>query len=58
MLKSKGVLAVLVLCGAGISLFAMAQQPPQAPPAPTPAVLQNYKPVTAERLKRRKTATG
>ena len=52
MLKSKSVLAGLVVCGVGISLFAMAQQPPQAPPAPTPAVLQNYKPVTSDRLKR------
>src|SRR5215831_10237489 len=35
--------AVVLICGT----FA-AQQ---APPAPTPAVLQNYKPVTEERLK-------
>src|SRR6266568_2700795 len=28
-----------------------AQTPPTQPPAPVPAVLQNYKPVTAERLK-------
>src|SRR2546428_1760563 len=28
-----------------------AQTPPPQPPAPVPAVLQNYKPVTAERLR-------
>ena len=31
--------------------FTAAQTPPPQPPAPVPAVLQNYKPVTAERLK-------
>src|SRR5690242_15583411 len=31
--------------------IASAQQPPPAPPAPVPAVLRNYQPVTAERLK-------
>ena len=31
--------------------FTAAQTPPPQPPAPVPAVLQNYKPVTAERLR-------
>src|SRR5438477_6789895 len=35
-----------------ISATFIAQQPPQQQPAPTPAVLQNYKPVTADRLKK------
>src|SRR5262245_30994753 len=51
----------LLLMGvfAGVLIFGMlvaqqqAQGPaPQQPPAPVPAILQNYKPVTAERLKK------
>ena len=34
----------------GTAPAVLAQQPPP-PPAPIPAVLQNYKPVTADRLK-------
>src|SRR5678809_1497707 len=34
----------------GVYLTSLAQQAP-APPAPMPAALQNYQPVTAERLK-------
>src|SRR5713226_753109 len=41
------LLTALILAAATIS----AQQPPQ-PPAPTPAILENYKSVTAERLKK------
>src|ERR1051326_728771 len=53
----KNSLKVLVLAGAfALVLMAatfLAQQPAQQqPPAPTPAVLQNYKPITAERLKK------
>ena len=42
-----------LLGGLGTTHLAFAQGPEQAPPppAPLPAVLQNYKPVTAERLK-------
>ena len=52
MSRSKGILAVLLLAG---SASAQQQPPPPAQqpprPAPVPAILQNYKPVTAERLK-------
>jgi alcohol dehydrogenase (cytochrome c) len=51
MAKPNGSLVVVFLCGAGISLFAVAQQQPTPPAATISAVLQNYQPVTAERLK-------
>ena len=44
----------ILACVVPVSLTAAPQTPPasqQAPPAPMPIVLQNYKPVTAERLK-------
>src|SRR5712691_2035965 len=41
------IAAALLLLAATI-----AAQQPQQPPAPVPAILQNYKPVTADRLKR------
>src|SRR6059036_4059807 len=50
-----GALAVVLIVG---TLLAQQQAPPpppaqaQQPPGPMPAVLQNYKPVTAERLKK------
>src|SRR6478609_4969976 len=34
-----------------VTCAAQSQPQPQAPPAPLPAVLRNYQPVTAERLK-------
>ncbi len=50
-----GLLRVFVFLWPGLALLAGAsQQPPAAPaaePVPVPAVLQNYRPVTAERLK-------
>jgi alcohol dehydrogenase (cytochrome c) len=51
MSRSKGILAVLLLAGTASAQQPTppAQQPPR--PAPVPAILQNYKPVTAERLK-------
>jgi alcohol dehydrogenase (cytochrome c) len=36
---------------AAVISFGQSQQQPPAPPAPMPAVLRNYQPVTAERLK-------
>ncbi len=47
MARTAAVLALLFAAAAG-----SAQPPPPAPPAPVPAILQNYKPVTADRLKR------
>src|SRR6185295_499657 len=47
-----GALGVVLMFGAFVAQQ-QAQGPGQAQPdAPTPAVLQNYKPVTAERLKK------
>src|SRR5262245_23369055 len=43
-------LAVAAAALIGVFFASLAQQAP-APPAPMPAVLQNYQPVTAERLK-------
>ncbi len=43
-----GNFCLIVLASAGV-VFGQGRQPP-APPAPMPAVLQNYQPVTAERL--------
>src|SRR5262245_41702354 len=55
MLKSKSLSTALiaaVLAFVVIGYVALAQAPQQPPPpAPMPAVLQNYQPVTAERLK-------
>ena len=55
---SKSVLAILMIAGAGAAVAQQQQAPPPPPPgappqkpAPVPAVLQNYKPVTTERLK-------
>ena len=50
---SKSVFAILVIAGA----VATAQQqpppaPPPSPPAPVPRILQTYKSVTTERLKK------
>src|SRR4051812_26708930 len=41
---------LLLIAGCVASVSVLAQQPPTQPPMPTPAVLQHYKPVTAERL--------
>jgi alcohol dehydrogenase (cytochrome c) len=51
-LKTITILVALLLVLIGFST--LAQQPPvqQPAPAPTPAILQNYKPVTADRLKK------
>ena len=50
-----GALALVLIFGTFVAQQ-QAQGPAQAqqPPAPTPAILQNYKPVTAERLKKKK----
>ena len=40
---------VLAIAGATLGIAQPQQTPP--PPAPMPAVLRNYQPVTAERLK-------
>jgi alcohol dehydrogenase (cytochrome c) len=54
---SKSVFAILLIAGAGAAAAQQQQAPPPPPaappqkPAPVPAVLQNYKPVTTERLK-------
>ena len=44
-MRSIRILALLFLSGT------LAAQQPQQPPAPTPAILENYKPMTADRLK-------
>jgi alcohol dehydrogenase (cytochrome c) len=52
--RRKPALAVLLAAGGAVTCAVLsAQQPaaPQAPP-PMPAILQNYKPVTTERLKK------
>jgi alcohol dehydrogenase (cytochrome c) len=48
---SKSVIAMLLISGAASAQQAPPPAQPPAPPAPVPAVLQAYKPVTAERLK-------
>jgi alcohol dehydrogenase (cytochrome c) len=55
MSRSKTAVAVLLIAGLGpAGQSSRAQQPPgqQAPPQPVPAILQSYKPVTTERLKK------
>jgi alcohol dehydrogenase (cytochrome c) len=51
----KAMRFVLPLAGiafACAAVFVSAQQPPAPPPPPLPAILQNYKPVTTERLRK------
>jgi len=50
MKRSIAVIAITAVCLIVLSISGTGQQAPV--PAPLPAVLQNYKPVTAERLKR------
>jgi len=45
------IFAFVALAGGARAQQPPQQQPPEPPPPPMPAVLQNYQPVTAERLK-------
>src|ERR1700684_4240851 len=45
-------LAIGALAAVSIAVTGLAQQPQAEPRVPMPAVLQNYQPVTAERLKK------
>jgi hypothetical protein len=58
MKQHQRIFSILVVTCAFATVVTAAPQTPQAPPAaPIPLALQNYKPVTAERLKT-KIATG
>jgi alcohol dehydrogenase (cytochrome c) len=49
-IMSRSTLRLLLFAALLASALAWAQAPAPAPPPPVPAILQNYKPVTAERL--------